>query len=240
MLRHRIIPCLLLSEGALVKTCKFRDPSYIGDPVTAVRIFNEKEVDELIVLDIAASKQGRAPDFSLIEEIAGECFMPLCYGGGISKIEQAKQLFALGVEKICIQKAALSDFGLVRAIAERYGRQSIVVSIDVKRGVLGGYRLYASARRKELSIGWQSFIRGAIAAGAGEVMLTSVDREGTLAGMDLRLIAEAAVECQVPLIAAGGAANLSDIHAALARGASAVAAGAMFVYQGPHRAVLIS
>jgi cyclase len=240
MLRHRVIPCLLLKGGGLVKTTKFKDPKYIGDPVNAIRIFNEKEVDELIVLDIEASQHGREPNYALIEEFAGECFMPLAYGGGVSTVEQAKALIARGVEKLCIQTAALEDLGIVRQIADRFGSQSVVVSVDVKRGLLGTCRMYSGARKRTLDGAWPDFVGAAARAGAGEIFLTAVDRDGTLSGMDVDLIREAAAACSIPIIAAGGAATLPHMRAAVDAGASAIAAGAMFVFHGPHRAVLIT
>lgn len=240
MLKHRVIPCLLLKNGGLVKTKKFQDPKYVGDPINVIRIFNDKEVDELIVLDIEASKAKREPNYELIEQFAGECFMPLCYGGGISTVEQAKRLFALGVEKVCLQTSALADLQLVREIADRYGSQSVVVSVDIKKTLFASYRLYSSSAGKMLEIPWQDFLNKAVAAGAGEIMLTAVDRDGTLAGMDLELIRAATQSCPIPVIAAGGAATLSDLRAAVDAGASAIAAGAMFIFHGPHRAVLIT
>lgn len=240
MLRHRVIPCLLLHEGGLVKTQKFANPKYVGDPINAIRIFNEKEVDELLVLDIDASKEHREPNYGQIEELAGECFMPLTYGGGITTVDQAQRLYALGVEKLSIQTAALKDLSLITEIASRYGNQAVVVSIDVKKNLLGQHRLYSSAVGKGVSRDWVGFLQESVNAGAGEVLVNAVDRDGTLAGMDLSLIEAAAAACSVPLIACGGVSSLSDIKAAVDAGASAVAAGAFFVYYGRHRAVLIT
>lgn len=240
MLKHRVIPCLLLKNGGLVKTLKFDNPKYVGDPINAIRIFNEKEVDELIVLDIEASKTNREPNYDLIEEFAGECFMPLCYGGGIKSINQAKQLFSIGVEKISIQTSVLTNLALVTDIASRYGNQSVIVSIDVKKNLFGRYKLYSSASGKILDMDWVDFLKKAVDAGAGEILINTVDRDGTLSGMDIPLIKLAASACSVPLIAIGGVGSLADIKAAVKAGASAVAAGAFFVYHGPHRAVLIT
>jgi cyclase len=240
MLRHRVIPCLLLHDGGLVKTQKFANPRYVGDPINAIRIFNEKEVDELLVLDIDASRERREPDYDLIEQFAGECFMPLAYGGGITSVEQAKRLFALGVEKLSIQTGALDDLRLVTDIAARYGSQAVVASSDVKKNLLGQHRLFSAAAGKALSRDWLEYLRAAVAAGAGEILVNSVDRDGTLSGMDLGLIAAASAACAVPLIACGGAGSLADIRAAVDAGASAVAAGSFFVYYGKHRAVLIT
>jgi cyclase len=240
MLKHRIIPCLLLSNGGLVKTQKFNQPKYVGDPINAIRIFNDKEVDELMVLDIDASRRQREPDFALIEEFAGECFMPLCYGGGVNDVEQARRLFALGVEKVCLQTAALRDPSLISRIAERFGSQAVIVSVDVKHDWLGRPRLYSSTTGKTLDMPWQEFIRRSVEAGAGEIVLNAVDRDGVMKGMDLRLIAEATASTSVPVIAIGGAGSLAHMKEAVEAGASAVSAGAFFVFQGPHRAVLIT
>jgi cyclase len=240
MLKHRVIPALLLRNGGLVKTLKFKEPKYVGDPINAIRIFNEKEVDELMVLDITASKERREPNYALIEEFAGECFMPLAYGGGVTHVEQAARLFGLGVEKICLQTAALKDLTLVNRLAERFGSQSVMVSVDVKRNWLGKAQLYGAAVGKARSEPWLELTQRLVNAGAGEVLLNAVDRDGTLAGPDLQLIGEAAASISVPLIAVGGVSSLADIKAAVEAGASAVAAGAFFVFHGPHRAVLIT
>jgi cyclase len=240
MLQHRVIPCLLLRNGGLVKTYKFAHPKYVGDPINAIRIFNEKEVDELLVLDIEASKSKSEPDYDLIEQFAGECFMPLCYGGGITSVDQARRLFSLGVEKVSLQAGALGNLDLVSAIATLYGNQSVVVSIDIKTNLLGRHKLYSSVAGKNLNIDWLNFLKMAVEAGAGEILLNGVDRDGTMSGMDLPLIERAASVCSVPLIACGGAGSLDDIKKAAQAGASAVACGAFFVYHGPHRAVLIT
>ena len=240
MLKNRVIPCLLLSNGGLIKTRKFASPKYIGDPINAIRIFNEKEVDELMVLDITASREQRAPDYDLIAQFAGECFMPLAYGGGIRTIEQARQLFALGVEKICLQTAALEDASLISHLADQFGQQSVMVSVDIKKDLVGRHKLYASATGKTLSMDWIDYLRQAVQSGAGEVLLNAVDRDGMMQGMDLVMIRRAAESIAVPLIACGGVGSLADIKAAVDAGASAVAAGAFFVFHGPHRAVLIT
>jgi imidazole glycerol-phosphate synthase subunit HisF len=240
VLKHRVIPALLLQDGGLVKTRKFANPAYVGDPINAIHIFNEKEVDELMLLDIGASKEGREPGYELIEQVAGECFMPLCYGGGVRTLDQAARIFDLGVEKISIQSAALDDLGLLTAIAERFGSQSVVISIDVKRDWLGRPALYESRRQKKGPDHWLGFMQRAVNAGAGEVLLNAVDRDGEMCGYDLELIRQAAANVSVPLIALGGAGTLEHLKAASAAGASALAAGAMFVFHGPHRAVLIT
>lgn len=239
MLTHRVIPCLLMSGGGLVKTLKFSKPKYVGDPINAVRIFNEKEADELIVLDIDASKQGRGPDFDVVEQLAGECFMPLCYGGGIRSADDARALFKIGVEKVALQSAALRDPQIIREIADFAGEQAVVVSIDVKRNWLGQPRLFSGAGIAA-EADWRDALRQVVAFGAGEILLNAVDRDGTLGGIDKALVEEASSVVDVPLIAIGGVGSLADIRAATDAGASAVAAGAFFVFQGPHRAVLIT
>ncbi|MGE7991596.1 AglZ/HisF2 family acetamidino modification protein [Pseudomonas sp. NPDC089554] len=240
MLKHRVIPALLLREDGLVKTQKFGKHKYIGDPINAIRIFNEKEVDELMLLDIDASRQGREPNYELIESIAAECFMPLGYGGGISTVEQAHRIFSSGVEKVVLQTSAIATPHLLTEIAERFGSQSVVLSVDVKKDWLGRYRLWSSSQRSVLKADWLTALKALVAAGAGEVLLNAVDRDGMQQGYDLRLIEEAARAVDVPLVALGGAANLQDFLEAIKAGASAVAAGSFFVLQGPHRAVLIS
>lgn len=240
MLKHRVIPALLLRDGGLVKTRRFDKHKYIGDPINAIRIFNEKEVDELMLVDIDASRQGRGPDYELIESIASECFMPLGYGGGISSLEQAHRIFSSGVEKIVLQTSALKNPALVSDIAQRFGGQSVVVSIDVKRDWLGRNRLWGSATKKCLSGNWLETMKMLVAMGAGEVLLNSVDRDGMRTGYDLALIRAASEAVDVPIIALGGAAKISDFAQAIEAGASAVAAGSLFVMQEAHDAVLIT
>lgn len=240
MLKHRVIPCLLLRNGGLVKTLKFADEKYVGDPINAIRIFNDKEVDELMVLDITASKDKKEPNYSLIEQFASECFMPLTYGGGIKTMEQAQRLFNSGIEKICLQTAVLDDLSLVKSLSDKWGSSSILVSIDVKRNWMGQPKLYSAAMGKTLDKKWTDYMLEAVKAGAGEIILNAVDKDGTMKGMDTELINEAAKILSVPLVAVGGAGSLADIKAAVDAGASAVSAGAFFVFQGPHRAVLIT
>lgn len=240
MLKHRVIPCLLLKNGGLVKTIRFKDPKYVGDPINAIRIFNEKEVDELIVLDIDASKNNRNPDFTLLEKIAGECFMPLCYGGGIRSLEDAKILFTLGIEKVSLQSALLEDMNLVSNIAYHYGNQSVVASVDFKRGKFGSLRLYSHLSGKMQKEPKITYLQRVVKAGAGEVLVNYVDRDGTMAGMDYDSIEEISEALTVPLIVTGGVGSLEDIKKAIVAGASAVAAGSFFVFHGPHKAVLIT
>ncbi|WP_341364850.1 AglZ/HisF2 family acetamidino modification protein [Thalassospira sp. SN3W] len=240
MLRNRVIPALLLQNEGLVKTTKFKNPKYVGDPINAIRIFNDKEVDELMVLDIAASQTGSEPNYQLIEELAGECFMPLAYGGGISTVEQAGRILACGVEKICLQTAALNKPQLVSDLAQKFGSQSIVVSADVKKNWFNKPKLFKAAERKIVDSDWIEYLQQQVRAGAGEILLNSVDQDGTLSGPDLDLIHTASEAIEVPLIALGGISSLADIKAAIEAGASAVAAGSFFVFHGPHRAVLIT
>lgn len=240
MLQHRVIPALLLRNNGLVKTTRFKDPKYVGDPINAIRIFNEKEVDELMLLDITASKENREPNFEMIEQIAGECFMPLAYGGGVRTVEQAQRIYALGVEKICLQTSALENPGLVTELSQRFGSQSVMVSVDVKRNWMGKPQLYSSAKASSLGSDWIERTQQLVKAGAGEVLLNAVDKDGTLQGPDLALIEQLSQAINVPLIAVGGVGSMGDIKAAVNAGASAVAAGAFFVYHGPHRAVLIT
>lgn len=240
MLKHRVIPCLLLKNGGLVKTQRFRQPKYVGDPINAIRIFNEKEVDELMVLDIIASRERREPDYALIEQFASECFMPLCYGGGIRTVGQARILFSLGVEKICLQSAALENPVLISELADKFGRQSVVVSVDVARNWFGQSKLYESRTRRRLKMPWLQFMQDAVDRGAGEIVLNSVDRDGLMHGYDLDLLRQATRSISVPLIALGGAGSQEHLREAVRAGASAVAAGSLFVFHGPHRAVLIS
>ena len=240
MLRHRVIPVLLLCDAKLVKTLCFKGPKYIGDPINAIRIFNEKEVDEVIVLDITASKGNREPDYELVEQLAGECFIPLTYGGGVRTVNQARRIFASGVEKICIQTAALENQHLVRELADLFGSQSIMVSLDIKRNWLGRAQVFAAAMGRPIFEDWLQVLTDLVGLGAGEVLLNAVDKDGTLAGPDFDLIRQASRRINVPLIAMGGVSSLADIKSAVEAGASAVAAGAFFLYHGPHRAVLIT
>lgn len=240
MARVRIIPCLLLRSHGLVKTRKFKDPVYLGDPVNVVRIFNEKEVDELVLLDIDASKGGREPDYELIAEIAGECFMPIAYGGGVRTLDQARRLIRCGVEKVVVNTAATESYDLIREAAQVFGSQAVVGAVDVKRTLLGGYRVVAKSASVEVKLPLDEHIQALIAAGAGEIFLNSVDRDGTMEGYDLSLIRRVSQQISVPVIACGGAGTIEHLTAAVNEGASAVAAGSMFVFHGRLRAVLIN
>lgn len=241
MQRKRVIPCLLLKDRGLVKTVKFKSPKYIGDPVNAIRIFNEKEVDELVLLDIEASSLGREPDYELIAEVAGECFMPICYGGGIRTLEHAQKIFALGIEKIALNTAALDDIELLRKIADQFGSQSVVCSMDCKKSLLGRYSVYSQAGMKDTKVSPIEWARKVEAAGAGEIFLNSIDRDGVMQGYDIPLIKSVVAAVDIPVIACGGAGSIADLNEPFEKaGVSAVAAGSFFVFHGKHKAVLIS
>lgn len=240
MVRTRVIPCLLLRRSGLVKTRKFKEPTYIGDPVNAVRIFNEKEVDEIVVLDIDASREGREPNYDLIAEIAGECFMPMAYGGGIRTLDQVRRLIRCGVEKIVINSAALDDLRIVRDVAGIFGSQAVVGAIDVRRTLFGGLRVLGKSATVETKLQFEDHLVRLQEAGAGEILLNSVDRDGMMDGYDLELVRSASHRVTVPLVVCGGAGTPQHLREARDAGASALAAGSMFVFHGKHRAVLIS
>lgn len=237
----RVIPCLLLHDGGLVKTRQFASPRYVGDPINAVRIYNEKEVDELVFLDITATKEGRPPGFELVAAIASECFMPFCVGGGIRQLSQIESLLRLGVEKVAINTIAAEKPDFVEAAARRFGSQSIVVSIDVKRALFGAYSVYSRGGTKNVNVKPETYARRMQELGAGEVLLTSIDRDGTAKGYDLELTGSVTAAVTIPVVACGGAGSMDDLAAVTKEaGASAAAAGSLFVYHGRHRAVLIS
>jgi imidazole glycerol-phosphate synthase subunit HisF len=240
MLRPRLMPCLLLKGAGLVKTVRFASPKYVGDPINAVRIFNEKEVDELVFLDIEASRGEREPDYDLVERIAGEAFMPVCYGGGVASPAEARRLVALGVEKISVNSGVLDSPGLVGRLADALGSQSVVVGMDVKRDWLGAYRVFDARRGRKVGTNPRDYAVEAERLGAGEIFLNSVDRDGTMRGFDLNLISEVSSAVGIPVIACGGGAGLEDFRKAVDAGASAVAAGSVFVFMGKHRAVMIN
>lgn len=242
MFRPRIIPVLLLRGHGLVKTKKFKDPVYIGDPVNAVRIFAEKEADEIVILDIDASREGRGPNFEMIEEIAGECLMPMAYGGGITTYDQVRTLIRSGVEKVVINTAATAgNMQVITQAAAAFGSQAVVGSIDVRHSLLKGYRIASKSGTVETSLKLEDHVKALVEAGAGEIFINNIDADGTMAGFDLKLIRRVAESCTVPVIACGGAGTSADLKSALTQGgASAVAAGSMFVFHGKHRAVLIN
>lgn len=241
MNKTRVIPVLLLRGKGLVKTVKFKDPKYIGDPINSVRIFNEKEVDELVFLDITATPEGRGPDYELLADIAGEAFMPMAYGGGITSLDEVQRIFALGFEKVVIDTAAYRSPQLIRDAVAIYGSQSIVGCVDVKRTLFGRYELYSHAGKTQQSAELVDHVVGLEKLGMGEIIVNSVDRDGTQSGYDLKLLKQVSSAVSVPVVACGGASGIDDFVAAVNEGgASAVAAGSLFVFVGPHRAVLIN
>lgn len=240
MKRIRVIPLLLIQNNKLVKSVKFKDHRYVGDPINAVKIFNEKEVDELAIIDISATKQNRKPNINQIKEIAGEAFMPLAYGGGITHIDEVKEILFNGIEKIMINRAAVFMPALISDIAGRFGSQSLVISIDVKKNIWGKYKVFAENGTKNTDLDPAAFAKKCQEYGAGEIFLNSIERDGTYKGFDIDLIKKVTSAVSIPVIAGGGAASVDDFKKAVREGnASAVAAGSMFVFQRPHNAVLI-
>ncbi|MHB8632530.1 MAG: AglZ/HisF2 family acetamidino modification protein [Thermoplasmatota archaeon] len=240
MLRPRITPCLLLQDGALVKTIGFAAGKYIGDPLNAVRIFNEKEVDELVVLDICATRLGREPDYGLIRKLASECRMPLCYGGGVRTTKHVEALVALGVEKVAIGAAALEEPTLIAQAARQVGSQSIVGVVDV-RGGRGSWQAFVRNGTQATGMDAPTVARRLQDAGAGEILINAIDRDGQMTGYDLALVDVVRRATTVPLTVVGGAGSLEDIAALVRRfGSIGAAAGSLFVYKGRFKAVLIN
>lgn len=238
MFRPRVVPCLLLRERGLVKTRRFADPVYLGDPVNTARIFSDKEVDELMLLDIDASRTGREPDYETIAMVAGECFMPLACGGGVTSLAQAQRLIRCGVEKIVVTSAAADSTELVTRIAGVFGSQAVVGGIEVRRAA-GGWRLSTQGGTRLLERTLDEQVDRLVAAGAGELLINSVDRDGMLGGYDLELVRHVAARVPVPVVVCGGAGSVEHLRAGVQAGAAAVAAGSLFVLRGRHRAVLI-
>lgn len=241
MLRPRIIPCLLVRNKGLVKTVKFGHAKYVGDPINAVKIFNEKEADELIVLDIDATATGSDPDFVMIQKLAAECRMPLCYGGGVKTVEQAKRIIGLGVEKVAISSAALADPELITAIAAEIGSQSVVVVLDVKKSLFGRYEVYTHNGQKSTGQSPVEVAQQAEKLGAGEIIINSIDLDGQMKGYDLDLAGKVRDSVNLPLSVLGGAGSLADIGKLIQScGVVGAAAGSLFVFKGVYRAVLIN
>lgn len=233
----RVIPVLLLQNGGLVKTVQFKNPVYIGDPLNAVKIFNEKEVDELIFLDLSS---GQIP-FDLLKEIAEECFMPLAYGGGIKTIEDIRAVLKIGIEKVVLNSALFENPDLVRQAVEQFGSSTVVASLDVKKNLLGKYELYAHGGKKRVRKELMACVRELEQLGVGELMIQSMDRDGTMKGYDLELISRVSEAVRIPVIACGGAGSTEDFGKAVHQaGVSASAAGSLFVFHGKHRAVLLT
>jgi imidazole glycerol-phosphate synthase subunit HisF len=240
MAGFRIIPVLLIKNGGLVKGSKFKDHRYVGDPINAVKIFNEKEVDELVILDISATKEKKMPDITQISEIASEAFMPMAYGGGVTDISQVNQIVYTGMEKVIFNTSAFTKPELIRESAKQIGSSSTVISIDVKKNMWGKYKVFVENGTKDTGKDPVQFAKEMQSLGAGEIILNSIDRDGTFSGFDTELIAQVCKNVVIPVIACGGAGTVDDFSKAHQAGASAVAAGAMFVFHGKHRAVLIT
>lgn len=242
MLRPRIIPCLLIRNKGLVKTEKFKEGKYVGDPLNAVKIFNEKEVDELMVLDIDASVEQREPDFELIRMLAMESRMPLCYGGGVRTIEQVKKIISLGIEKVAISSAAVENPEIIQSMSHAVGSQSIVVVIDVKaKGLFGKQEVVTLNGKKSHGLSPVEFAKKCQDFGAGEIVINSVDRDGMMSGYDIKLIKEMRKQLTLPMTVIGGAASLADLSDLIKEfGVIGAAAGSLFVFKGKYKAVLIN
>ncbi len=241
MLQKRVIPCLLLHNSGLYKTVKFKKPTYIGDPINAIKIFNEKEVDELMFLDIDATVHKKEPNYKMIEDIASECFMPLCYGGGVTNIEQMKKIYSLGVEKISLSSSAVLNPELIKEAANLFGNQSVIVTIDVKKDFWGNKKVFINNGKKNTKLDIIEFVKQVEKYGAGEIVINSIDNDGMMKGYDVVLLKEIKQNTKVPVMALGGAGRLNHIKEAfdIAK-VDAVVCGSMFVYQGLLKGVLIN
>ncbi|MBK8622494.1 MAG: imidazole glycerol phosphate synthase subunit HisF [Saprospiraceae bacterium] len=237
---RRVIPVLLIHKGLLYKTKKFKDPRYVGDPTNSVRIFNEKEVDEIAIIDIDATVHGREPNYEQIREIAGEAFMPLAYGGGISKLDQIKKIIDQGVEKVILSHQAIKNPDIVSQTASQLGSSSTVVCLDYKKKFFGGYEVYTKNGTSSSGMDLVSLAKKYEDAGAGELIINSIDKDGMMEGYDLASIKAVTSAVSIPVIALGGAGNINDLTSAFENGATGAAAGSMFVFHGKHKAVLIT
>ena len=240
MLETRVIPCLLLKDSGLVKTVRFKDPRYVGDPINTIKIFNEKEVAELVVLDITATTSKRGARLDYLADLASECFMPMAYGGGITDANTATAILSLGIEKVVVNTSAVERPAVVGEIAAAAGSSSMVVSIDAKRSLFGKYEVVIRGGSRKTGLDPVEHAKRMEQLGAGELLVTAVDRDGTMQGYDLELIDRVAHAVSIPVVACGGAGSVADLGSAVQHGASATAAGSMFVFQGKHRAVLIT
>jgi len=242
MLRSRIIPCLLVHKKGLVKTVNFKNSKYVGDPINAVKIFNEKEVDELIVLDIDATKDQRGPDFTLIRNLAAECRMPFCYGGGVSTVAQARKIISLGAEKVALSSAVINDISLCKAIGIAVGVQSVVVVLDVKkRKLLGGYDIFTNNGQVKSKRRFKEFVVELDQIGVGEIVINSIDNDGVMAGYDMDLASLVRDLCDIPITILGGAGTLDHIKKLISKfKVIGAAAGSLFVFKGKYKAVLIN
>jgi cyclase len=241
MLRPRIIPCLLIHNKGLVKTVNFKNPQYIGDPINTVRIFNEKEVDELAIFDIDASVLNKDPDLELLKKIANQSRMPICYGGGVKSVEMAQKIFALGIEKIAVSSIAIQNPKLLPEIANRVGSQSLIAVVDIKRKLFGGYEIYIHNGKIKTGLEPVNFIKYLENLGIGEVIINSIDNDGMMNGFDFNLIDKVIEGLSIPLTIVGGAGSIIDIEKAIQRyGLLGVGCGSLFVFKGPYKAVLIN
>jgi cyclase len=237
----RVIPCLLLKNNSLVKTIKFKNETYIGDPINAIRIFNDKEVDELVILDISASRENKNPNYELIMSLASECFMPFSYGGGVNSIDQIEKLNSIGVEKVIINSAAFENEQFIIDAVKKFGQSSIVLSIDVKRDLFGNYSAYILGGTKKIKYSFLEILKKANEWQVGEVIINCINRDGEMKGYDEQLLELAVKNLNMPLVALGGAGSFSHLESLIRNtNISAVAAGSLFVYYGPHKAVLIN
>lgn len=243
MLRHRVIPTLLLHNKGLYKTVKYsiKKGKYVGDPINAIKILNDKGIDELIFLDIDASKKKKQPDFNMIKNIASECFMPLAYGGGIASLSQIKTIFQIGIEKVIINSILFEDITFLQKASNMFGSQSIVASVDIKKNLFGKYRIYNSSKKRNLNLDIREYLLSLEKNGAGEIYISCVDRDGTFEGYDTEIIKKVIKGIKIPVIINGGARNIKDFSKAINEcGVHAVSAGSFFVFNGPHKAVLIT
>jgi imidazole glycerol-phosphate synthase subunit HisF len=241
MRRIRVIPCLLIDNRKLVKTKQFKNPTYLGDPINAVKIFNDKEVDELLLLDITSTTTNREPNFDYIQEIVSESFMPIGYGGGIKNIQQIEKLFRLGVEKIVINNATMTQPQLIKEASNQFGSQSVVVSMDVKSNFFGKKTVFTKNGKENTGVTPVEYAQRAEQLGAGELYVTSIDKEGMRTGYDINLMQQISKSVQIPVVANGGAHSVSDFYDVTTQGgASAVSASSMFVYHGKLQGILIN
>lgn len=241
MFRPRVIPVLLLKGFGLVKTQKFSKPNYIGDPINAVRIFNDLEADELVFLDITATNENRIISVDLVKKLGDEAYMPFAVGGGIKTVDSIGEMFRAGAEKVILNSSVATDFSLISKASDTFGNQSIVVSIDVKRNILGNYQVFINSGTKKINCSLLEYVKEVESAGAGEIFINSIDHDGMMNGYDLKLIKIVSDSVGIPVISAGGASCINDFIMAYSEGgASAVAAGSLFVYHGPRKAVLIN
>jgi len=241
MIGIRVIPCLLYKDNGLVKTVRFKNPVYIGDVTNAIRIFNEKEVDELILLDIEASRKQQSPNIGLVKKIASECFMPLCYGGGISSLQDIKNVVATGVEKISLNTIAIKNPHFVREAATQFGSSTIVVTIDYRKNIWGKMIVTGNGGKLKSERDPVEFAQLMEEMGAGEIVVNSIERDGTMSGYDVDVLGKITAKVTIPVIAMGGAGTVEHFFEAIKKAhVSAVAAGSLFVFKGRHKAVLIN